>query len=273
MLADMVRTDSHQLRPVAGDSAEAEAIEVVTQAHKALIWERTRHAQRLRHALRDYFPAALQAFEDLAAADTLELLAKAPDPASAAKLTIGQISAALKRARRQGVTGKAAAIQAALRTAHLGRPTAVTAAYAATVGSAVAVLTVLGEQIKALQGQVGDHFDRHPAAEIVLSQPGLGPVLGTRVLAEFGDPEDQDSLRRGNRLVTPHQTPCRLTPKLLGCLCGPPQLRESGAPLLGEKGWRLNMSTVQRSASPFISVSSALFKRGRYRSWSRRRVR
>ncbi|MEV7908156.1 IS110 family transposase, partial [Streptomyces anulatus] len=119
---DMVRTDSHQLRPVAGDSAEAEAIKVVTRAHKTLIWERTRHAQRLRHALRDYFPAALQAFEDLAAADTLELLAKAPDPESAAKLTIRQITAALQRARRRGVAGKAAAIQAALRTAHLGQP-------------------------------------------------------------------------------------------------------------------------------------------------------
>ncbi|MGH8827136.1 MAG: IS110 family transposase, partial [Jiangellaceae bacterium] len=85
-LADMVRTDAHQLRPVAGDSAEAAAIKVVARAHKTLIWERTRHAQRLRHALRDYFPAALEAAEvigDLDAADTLELLAKAPDPASA----------------------------------------------------------------------------------------------------------------------------------------------------------------------------------------------
>ena len=34
MLADMVRTDSHQLRPVAGDTAEAEAVKVVTRMHK-----------------------------------------------------------------------------------------------------------------------------------------------------------------------------------------------------------------------------------------------
>ncbi|WP_194900212.1 IS110 family transposase, partial [Catenulispora pinisilvae] len=59
MLADMVRTDAHQLRGVAGDSDLAEAIKVVTRAHKTLIWERTRHTQRLRHALRDFFPAAL----------------------------------------------------------------------------------------------------------------------------------------------------------------------------------------------------------------------
>ncbi len=60
VLADMVRTDSHPLRPVAGDSAEAEAIKVLARAHKTLIWERTRQAQRLRHALREYFPAAPQ---------------------------------------------------------------------------------------------------------------------------------------------------------------------------------------------------------------------
>jgi hypothetical protein len=84
-LADMVRTDSHQLRQVAGDSELAEAIMVVARAHKTLIWERTRHVQRLRQALQDFFPAALEAFEDLTAPDALELLGKAADPESAAR--------------------------------------------------------------------------------------------------------------------------------------------------------------------------------------------
>jgi transposase len=77
MLADMVRTDPHQLRPAAGDSPEAEDIKVLARTHKTLIWERTRAVQRLRHQLREYFPAALEAFEDLDAPDTLELLGKA----------------------------------------------------------------------------------------------------------------------------------------------------------------------------------------------------
>ena len=191
VLADMVRTDSHQLRQVAGDSAQAEGIKVVTRTHKTLIWERTRHTQRLRHALRDYFPAAVEAFEDLDAADTLELLAKAPDPASAAKLTIAQISAALKRARRRDVAAKAGRIQAVLRADQLGRPPVVTAAYAASARALIAVLSVLNEQVKTLQEQVEAHFGRHPAAEIITSQPGLGPVLGARVLAEFGDDPDR----------------------------------------------------------------------------------
>ncbi|WP_050795725.1 IS110 family transposase [Parafrankia sp. EUN1f] len=191
MLADMVRTDAHQLRPVAGDTATAEAVKVVTRTHKTLIWERTRHTQRLRHALRDYFPAALVAFDDLDAADTLELLAKAPTPAQATRLTISQISAALRRARRRDIPAKAAAIQAVLRAEHLGQPDVVTGAYAVSVRALVAVLTVLDGQVKALQGQVEEHFGRHPAAEIIRSQPGLGPVLGARVLAEFGDDPDR----------------------------------------------------------------------------------
>jgi transposase len=187
VLADMVRTHAHELRPVAGDSARAAAIKVVARTHKTLIWERTRHTQRLRHALRDYFPAALVAFADLDAADTLELLAKAPTPAQAARLTSAQISAALKRARRRNVAEKAAVIQTALRAEHLGQPEVVADAYAASVQALIAVLIVLNTQITTLQGQVEAHFGQHPAAEIITSQPGLGPILGARVLAEFGD--------------------------------------------------------------------------------------
>ncbi|MFB9689091.1 IS110 family transposase [Amycolatopsis plumensis] len=187
VLADMVRTHAHELRPVAGDSAQAEAIKVVARIHKTLIWERTRHTQRLRYALRDYFPAALVAFDDLDAADTLELLAKAPTPAQAARLSLAQISAALKRARRRDITGKAAAIQAALRAEQLGQPEIVASAYAASIQALIAVLTVLNTQVTTLQGQVEAYFGQHPAAEIIASQPGLGAVLGARVLAEFGD--------------------------------------------------------------------------------------
>jgi transposase len=187
VLADMVRTDAHQLRPVAGDSALGEAIKVVARTHKTLIWERTRHTQRLRHALREYFPAALEAFADLAAPDTLELLATAPTPAAAATLTTRQINAALTRARRRGTDEKAARIQAILHTEHLDRPAVITAAYAASTRSIVAVLGTLIEQITLLEREVNAYFGRHPDVEIILSQPGLGSILGARVLAEFGD--------------------------------------------------------------------------------------
>jgi hypothetical protein len=187
VLADMVRTDSHQLREAAGDSPEAEGIKVLARTHKTMIWERTREVQRLRHQLREYFPAALEAFDDLDAPDVLELLARAPDPERARKLTRAQVSAALKRARRRNIPDKAGAILAALRSEHLAQPPALTAAYAATVRALIAVISALNEQVKLLEDQVGEHFGQHPDAEIYLSQPGLGAILGARVLAEFGD--------------------------------------------------------------------------------------
>jgi Transposase IS116/IS110/IS902 family./Transposase. len=188
-LADMVRTERHQLRPVAGDSAQAGAIKVVARAHQTLIWERTRHLLRLRAALREYFPAAQVAYAPLglAGADTLELLVKAPDPASAAKLTTSQLAAALKRAGRRDVAAKAQAIKEALGQQHLAQPTAITAAYAATVQATAAVLITLNAQIKQLEAQVEAHFHQHPDVEIYLSQPGIGTINGARVLAEFGD--------------------------------------------------------------------------------------
>ena len=204
LLADMVRTDYHQLRVVAGDSALAEAVKVVTRTHKTLIWERTRHILRMRSALREYFPAALEAFEDLAAPDTLELLTKAPDPVSAARLTTSQIMAALKRARRHHRDQRAGEIRAALCTPQLGQPAVVTAAYAVTVQAQTAILGVLNEQIEALQGQVEAHFGQHPDAEIYTSQPGLGQILGARVLAEFGDDPSRygDARARKNNAET-----------------------------------------------------------------------
>ena len=60
-------------------------------------------------------------------------------------------------------------------------------AYSVTVAAAVAVIAELNRQIDLLAEAVEAHFGRHPDAEIILSQPGLGMVLGARVLGEFGD--------------------------------------------------------------------------------------
>jgi hypothetical protein len=189
-LADMVRTDAHQLRPVAGDSPLAEGIKVVARAHQTMVWERSRHVLRLRSALREYFPAALEAYEelaDLAAPDVLELLGAAPDPKTAAGLSLERIEQALTRARRRDRGVKAARIRDLLRAPQLGRADELAGAYAATVVATAAVIATLNRQIKNLQGQVEAHFGRHPDVEIYRSQPGLGEVLGARVLGEFGD--------------------------------------------------------------------------------------
>ena len=65
VLADMVRTDAHQHRPVAADSDLAEAIKLVARSHQSAIWSRRRLANQARSALREFYPAALEAFDDV----------------------------------------------------------------------------------------------------------------------------------------------------------------------------------------------------------------
>ena len=49
----------------------------------------------------------------------------------------------------------------------------------------------MAAQTEVLAGQVEQGFGQHPDAEIYRSQPGLGDILGARVLAEFGDDPDR----------------------------------------------------------------------------------
>jgi len=187
LLAEIVRLDRAHHRPLAGDSEDAEAIKLVARTHQSMIWDRTRQVLRLRSALRDFFPGALKAFPDLDARDALELLGKAPDPDRAARLTRAQLRAALRRANRRDVEAKAAQLQDLLRADQLRRSIVVQSAYAAIVSGQVAILQTLNAQIEELGAVVAAHFGRHPDAEIYASQPGLGVILGARVLGEFGD--------------------------------------------------------------------------------------
>jgi len=188
LLADLVRTDRHNHRPVAGDSADAEAIKVLARAHQSLIWARNRHTNTLRSALREYYPAALEAFEDLAHGDALGVLNRAPGPPEGARLPLSAIQSALKRGGRQrNIAARAREIQSALRTPQLSAPVPVTAAFAATTRATVGIIAELNRQIAELETALAEHFETHPDADIYRSLPGLGVVLGARVLGEFGD--------------------------------------------------------------------------------------
>jgi transposase len=188
LLADLVRTDRHNHRSIAGDSVDAEAIKVLARAHQSLIWTRTRHTNALRSALREYYPAALVAFEDLAHGDALGVLGRAPTPEQGANLSLTAIQSGLKRGGRQrNIAARAREIQTALRSEQLAAPATVTTAFGATTRAAVGIIAELNRQINDLEAELAAHFETHPDADIYLSLPGLGVILGARVLGEFGD--------------------------------------------------------------------------------------
>ena len=189
VLADLVRTDRHNHRPVAGDSDHVEAVKVTARAHHSLIWARQRQVNALRSALREYYPGALAAFgTDLADRDAVAVLSKAPSPELGRRLSTAQIASALRKAGRQrNVEARAAVIRDALRAPQLAAPPAVADAYGDTAKALVAVVAALNVQIAQLEVVLAERFEQHPDAVIYRSLPGLGDVLGARVLGEFGD--------------------------------------------------------------------------------------
>jgi Transposase/Transposase IS116/IS110/IS902 family len=192
VLAEVVRLDRAHHRPIAGDSTVAEHVKVVARAHQSMIWSRQRQTNTLRSMLREYYPGALAAFDDLAGSDALAVLALAPTPAEGRRLRVARVAKALRAAGRQrGADTVAARLVATLREDQLEAHPGVVGAYAASVTALVAVIGELARQCKVLQGEVAAGFGQHPDAEIYRSQPGLGDVLGPRVLAEFGDDPDR----------------------------------------------------------------------------------
>ncbi len=189
VLADLVRTDRHNHREATGDSQNAEAVKILARAHQSAVWTRQREANALRNALKDYYPGALTAFgTDLDDSDAVAILEIAPTPALGRQLSKSKIIAALKRAgRMRNLERRASEIQGALREEQLAQGPIVEAAYGQTTAAHVAMIRAYNAQIESLEGALSENFEQHPDAEIILSLPGLGTVLGARVLGEFGD--------------------------------------------------------------------------------------
>ena len=188
VLAELARTDGHNHRTIAGDTELAETVKVLARAHQSLIWTRQRQVNQLRSTLREFYPAALEAFPELGHHDALAVLAVASTPTLGRQASRSKIAAALRRGGRQRrIDERAAQIQSALRTDQLAAPPLVAEAMGSTVVALVAIATELTAQIDRLGIDVAQSFDQHPDAEIISSLPGLGMILGARVLAEFGD--------------------------------------------------------------------------------------
>jgi len=87
------------------DSELARAIAVLARAQQDAAWNRGQLSNPLRSHLKQYFPAALAAFQvkgvGLDSREARAVLAVAPDPAAAAKLPATRLGSVLRKAGRQ----------------------------------------------------------------------------------------------------------------------------------------------------------------------------
>lgn len=208
-------TGSTARRPGPGDSSPTDALEerrdhyrgadragVRSRAQQDSLWNRQQLSNQLRSLLREYYPAALAAFEPwrngLCRPEAQELLKAAPTPTRAARLTRTQLEAALKRAgRKRGITAEAERLRDVFREDYAHQPPLVEDAVGKQMLALLVQLEAACTAADDLAEAVEEAFPQHPDAEIILSFPGLGVQLGARVLAEIGDDKARFADARG----------------------------------------------------------------------------
>ena len=190
--ANILRTDSHAHRPLPADTELAQAVAVLARAQQDAVWARTAAHNKLRSHLREYYPGFLAAFAEarggIIRPEARVILAAAPAPAAAAKLTAARLRALLQKAgRSRGIDAEAARLRNALAAPQMRQ---LPLAEDAMGRQALALLGQLDAACAAaadLEQATVESFNQHPDAGIITSFPGLGPLTGARVLAETGD--------------------------------------------------------------------------------------
>lgn len=199
VLADILRTDRHQHRPMPNLSHHNQSLRVLARQHQEALWALHDTLNRLRSVLLEFYPQALQAFPKLTHHAALAVLASAPTPTQGRRLTPSRVSAALKRAGRRNDPELVTHVVTSLRHPSLSQPEHVERSLGVTVAGLVAISQQMHAALGDLEAHLRDEFQAHPMAPILESIPGIGTTLGARILAEVGDDTTRFDTAKGLR--------------------------------------------------------------------------
>jgi transposase len=190
--ADALRTDGHgwrQLRP--SDPLTAE-LRILCRDHIGLIEQRTALVLQLKAALHEYYPVALQAFDDWTKQGPWEFVLQFPDPhrlASASKHKWEKFLHAHKLYRPETAKKRLELFKKAREFASPSQ--AVTSAKSLLAISLAKSLCTLADQLEMYRKRIGELFNNHPDRDCFGSLPGAGEKIAPRLLAELGSDRDR----------------------------------------------------------------------------------
>lgn len=211
LLADVLRTDGHRLRPLQPDSPETVTLRATVRARKDLVQTRVRLMQQLRAHLELVYPAAVGLFWDLDSPIALRFLLRFPSAARAAWLSPRRMAAWL---RGEGYCGRTSPDELCrrLEAAPLGVTGPEAEARAAVTLAFVRALLAVRDQVAELEARIAEQLELHPDGAIFRSLPRAGQVRAAGLLSEIGDVRERFP-----------------TPESLACLAGAaPSTRQSG---------------------------------------------
>lgn len=192
VLADVLRTDRHRLRPMTPDSSETKALRAITRTRKDLVEARVALMNQLRAQLELCFPGAVGLFYELDSPMSIAFLRRYPTAFRAQRLTEARLAAFL---RRIGYCGRRPIpeLLARIKQAPDAGITEVEAeARAACVLALLDAVDKLNGRARELQGDIVERLEFHRDAHIFTSLPKAGRgVRAASLLAEIGDARER----------------------------------------------------------------------------------
>jgi transposase len=201
-LANILRTDADAHRPLPADSELVQAIAVLARAQQDTVWNRTQLSNQLRSHLKQYFPAALAAFQvrgvGLDSREARTVLAVAPDGTKAAMLTKTRLRSVLRASgRKRNIDPWADRLHGVFTGDYLRQLPFIEQAMGRQTEALVLQLDAACRAADGARRRGGRSLRRTPGRQDLGELPGIGPLTGARVLGEIGDDRARFADARG----------------------------------------------------------------------------
>jgi transposase len=178
-----------------------------------LIEQRTAFILQLRQALAEYYPTALEAFEDWTSPSSWMFIQRFPTPQLLQQAGKRQWEKFLHSRHLRHAQSGPRRMELFAHAPDFGGSAPTAQAKSQLALSLVAVLFAVEKQLGIYRKRIEELFSRHPDHDLFGSLPGAGPKLAPRLLSEIGD----DRNRFGDE------------PQALQCLAGTaPVTRRTG---------------------------------------------
>jgi transposase len=185
-LADALRTDGHGWRKLLPQEETTAILRTLCRDEISLIEQRTLLVNQLMAALREYYPAALEIFDDWTQPYAWALINQFPTPALLQSAGQRKWEKFLHTQRLWRPTTAPERLKVFATANALPASPAVVTAKSLLATSLVRVLQALEKQLDEYRKRINETFQQHPDHDVFGSLPGAGEKLAPRLLGEIG---------------------------------------------------------------------------------------
>jgi hypothetical protein len=185
--ADALRVDGQGWKALKPEEPLIKELRLLCRDEVSLIEQRSAFIQQLRHALAEYYPAALEAFEDWASVSAWMFLQRFPTAQVLAQAGKRKWQNFLHSRRLWGRDQGPRRMEVLARATEFAGTAATVKAKSLLALSLVEMLFTVEKRLELYRRRIEELFASHPDHDLFGSLPGAGSKIAPRLLSEIGD--------------------------------------------------------------------------------------